>query len=105
MVETDPKALFSWAAIPKCKGERYSFPWIAPIFPWKLLLLLDPYWKLLLLLDPYLIILSVQQGGIMNFGIEVGFLSRKKSLQNLGSTKRLKSKPLLQSGQQVEQYA
>ena len=42
VVEGDPKALFSVATTPRCKGERYSFPWIAP-----------------LCLDPYFIMLSV----------------------------------------------
>ena len=46
LVEGDPKASFSIATTPICRG-RYSFPRIAP-----------------LTLDPYLIMLSVKQGGI-----------------------------------------
>ena len=34
VVEGYPKATFSIATTPKCKGERYSFPWIAPLYPW-----------------------------------------------------------------------
>ena len=33
LVEGDPKAPFSIATTPKCKGERYSFPWIVPLYP------------------------------------------------------------------------
>ena len=32
-VESDPKALFSIATTPRCKGGRYSFPWIALLYP------------------------------------------------------------------------
>ena len=42
----DPKAPFSTATTPTCRG-RYTFPWITPLY-----------------LDPYLIILSVKQGSI-----------------------------------------
>ena len=45
VVGGDTKALFSIATTPRCRGGRYSFPWIA-------------------LLYPYLIMLSVKQGGI-----------------------------------------
>ena len=34
LVEGDPKAPFSIAATPRCRGGRYSFPWIAPLYPW-----------------------------------------------------------------------
>ena len=47
LVEGDPKANFSIATTPKWRGERYLFPWIAPLY-----------------LDPYLIMLSVKQGSI-----------------------------------------
>ena len=33
VVEGDQKAPFSIATTPKCKGGRYSFPWIAPLYP------------------------------------------------------------------------
>ena len=52
VVEGDPKAPFSIATTPKCRGERYSFPWIGP--PYSL-----PY-----VADTYLMLLSVKQGGI-----------------------------------------
>ena len=29
----DPKAPFSIASTPRCRGGRYSFPWIAPLYP------------------------------------------------------------------------
>ena len=45
VVESDPKAPFSIATTPRCRGGRYSFSWIAPLYP-------------------YLILLSVKQGGI-----------------------------------------
>ena len=32
-VEGDKKAPFSIATTPKCRGGRYSFPKIAPIYP------------------------------------------------------------------------
>ena len=47
IVEGDPKAPFSIDITPSCKEERYSFPWIAPLY-----------------FDPYLIMLSAKQGGI-----------------------------------------
>ena len=47
VVVGDPKAHFSIDTAARCKGGRYSFPWIAP-----------------LTLDPYLIMLSVKQRGI-----------------------------------------
>ena len=34
LVEGDPKAPFSIATTPMCRGGRYSFPWIAPLYPW-----------------------------------------------------------------------
>ena len=46
MIEGDSKANFSIATPPKCRGGRYSFPWIAP-----------------LTLDLYLIMLSDKQAG------------------------------------------
>ena len=33
LVEGDPKAPFSIATIPRCRGGRYSFPWIVPLHP------------------------------------------------------------------------
>ena len=33
VVEGDQKAAFSIATTPRCRGERYSFPWIAPLYP------------------------------------------------------------------------
>ena len=35
-VEGDPKAPFSIATTPRSKGGRYTFPWIAPLYPWLL---------------------------------------------------------------------
>ena len=34
LVEGDPKAPFSIATTPRFWGGRYSFPWIAPLYPW-----------------------------------------------------------------------
>ena len=34
IVEGDQKALFSIATTPRCRGGYYSFPWIAPLYPW-----------------------------------------------------------------------
>ena len=34
VVEGDPKAPFSIATTHRCRGGRYSFPWIAPLYPW-----------------------------------------------------------------------
>ena len=36
LVNGDLKAPFSIATIPKCTEARYSFPWIAPLYPWSL---------------------------------------------------------------------
>ena len=47
LVEGDPKAPFSIATTPRCRGGHCSFLWIAPFYPWFLPLLL-----------------SVKQGGI-----------------------------------------
>ena len=47
IVEGNPKAPFSIATTPMCRGGRYSFPGL-----------------LYFILDPYLIMLSVKQGGI-----------------------------------------
>ena len=33
IVEGDPKAPFSIATTPRCRGARYSIPWIAPLYP------------------------------------------------------------------------
>ena len=33
VVEGDQKAPFSIATTPRCKRGRYSFPWIAPLYP------------------------------------------------------------------------
>ena len=32
----DPRALFSIANTLRCRGGRYSIPWIAPLYPWSL---------------------------------------------------------------------
>ena len=37
LVEGDQKAPFSIATTPRCRGRRYSFHWIAPLYPWSLL--------------------------------------------------------------------
>ena len=34
LVEGDPKAPFSIATTPRCRGGRYSIPRIAPLYPW-----------------------------------------------------------------------
>ena len=36
LVEGDPKTPFSIATTPKCREGRYSFPWIASLYPWSL---------------------------------------------------------------------
>ena len=36
LVEGDPKAPFSIATTPRCRGERKSFPWIASFYPWSI---------------------------------------------------------------------
>ena len=33
LVEGDPKAPFSIATTPRCRGRRNSIPWIAPLYP------------------------------------------------------------------------
>ena len=33
VVKGDPKAPFSIATIPRCRGGGYSIPWIAPLYP------------------------------------------------------------------------
>ena len=33
VVEGEQKAHFSIATTPWCRGGRYSFPWIAPLYP------------------------------------------------------------------------
>ena len=33
IVEVDLKAPFSIATTSRCRGGRYSFPWIAPLYP------------------------------------------------------------------------
>ena len=33
VVERDLKAPFSIATTPRCRRVRYSFPWIAPLYP------------------------------------------------------------------------
>ena len=47
MVKADPKAHFSIVTTLRCRRERYSFTWIAP-----------------LTLDPYFMMLSVKQRGL-----------------------------------------
>ena len=34
LVNGDPKASFSIATTPMCRGERYTIPRIAPLYPW-----------------------------------------------------------------------
>ena len=34
VVESDQKASFLIASTPRCRRGRYSFPWIAPFYPW-----------------------------------------------------------------------
>ena len=34
VVEGDQKAPFPIATTPSCRGGCYSFPWIAPLYPW-----------------------------------------------------------------------
>ena len=34
IVEGDPKAPFSIATTPRCRGGSYSIPRIAPLYPW-----------------------------------------------------------------------
>ena len=33
IVKGNQKAPFSIATTPRCRGKRYSFPWIAPLYP------------------------------------------------------------------------
>ena len=33
VVEGDPKALFSLATTPRCRGGHNSLPWIVPLYP------------------------------------------------------------------------
>ena len=35
-VKGNLKAPFSIATTPRCRGEHYSIPWIAPLYPWSL---------------------------------------------------------------------
>ena len=37
VVEGNPKAPFSIATTPRYRRVRYSFPWIAPLYPWYVL--------------------------------------------------------------------
>ena len=52
VVEGDQKAPFSIATTPRCRGGRYSFPWITPLYPWYVPYIAE-YWA------------SIEQGGIM----------------------------------------
>ena len=36
LVEGDQKASFSIATTPRCRGERYTIIWIAPLYTWSL---------------------------------------------------------------------
>ena len=38
---SDPKAPFSIATTPRCRGRCYSIPWIAPLYPWSVSLMLS----------------------------------------------------------------
>ena len=37
VVKGDQKVTFSMATTLRCTEERYSFPWIAPLYPWYIL--------------------------------------------------------------------
>ena len=37
VVKSDPKAPFSIATTPQCRGGGYFFLWIAPLYPWSVL--------------------------------------------------------------------
>ena len=72
MVEGNQKAPFSIATTPKCRGGRYSFPWIAPLYT-----------------RTYLILLNVKQGGIKSLvrrdlGLNPGLLDHWRTLYPLG---------------------
>ena len=53
-----PEGSFSIANTPRCNGERYSFPWMAP-----------------LTLDSYLLIMSGMQGGIKYYFLSLWYYS------------------------------
>ena len=36
VVEGNLKAPSSLDTVPRCRGRRYSFPWIAPLYSWSL---------------------------------------------------------------------
>ena len=36
VVKGDPKSPFSIVTTPRCRGWRYSIPWIAPLYPWSI---------------------------------------------------------------------
>ena len=36
LVKGDPKAPFSIATTPRCRGGHYSISWITPLYPWSL---------------------------------------------------------------------
>ena len=36
LVKGDPKAPFSIATTPRCRGGCYTIPWISPLYPWSL---------------------------------------------------------------------
>ena len=62
IVEGNPKAPFSIATTPMCRGGRYSFPGL-----------------LYFTLDPYLIMLSVKQGGIKYHFLSLWYDSKIKT--------------------------
>ena len=41
LAERDPKVPFLIATTLKCRGGHYSIPWIPPLYPWSLLLMLS----------------------------------------------------------------
>ena len=74
LVEGDPKAPFSIATTPRCREGRYSFPWIAPLYS-------------------YLIMLSVMQGAIKyhffnlwydDLGLSISLSGNTRTLYQLG---------------------
>ena len=66
IVESDSEAPFSIATTPRSWGIRYSFPWIAPLYPWSVSSNAEcqarkhqvPFFKSLVWLDPCLPLLS-----------------------------------------------
>ena len=36
LIEGNPKDPFSIDTTPRCRGRRYSIPWVSPLYPWSL---------------------------------------------------------------------